>query len=174
MSRPLPRATRRTALGGSLVAVLGTSACGLWSPDGDDAAPIAGAAAPSPGAPAATVTVPGPDADAELVTDVLRQLSITHRVVRENRQAHRALDETLRPLERLHEAHARELGDLVPATGPAADPDETPEIALARVSTAETRLQRRLARATIAAESGALAQLLASMTAAVAQERARL
>lgn len=173
MPRPLPRTTRRTALGGSLAAVLGASGCSLLS-GSDDARPSAGATAPSPGAPGATETVPGPDVDADLVTDVLRQLSITHRVVHENRRAHASLRPALAPLERLHAAHADELGDLVPVVGRVADRAEAPAVALARVATAEDRLERRLVRAAIAAESGALAQLLASMAAAVAQERTLL
>lgn len=173
MSNPLPRASRRTALGGSLAVVLGASGCSLLS-DEDDAPRSSSSTAPSPGAPAATQTVPGPDADVELVTDVLRQLSITHHVVLGNRRAHATLKQQLAPLERLHSAHARELGDLVQVTGRTADPTEAPAAALARVATAETRLQRRLVRAAVAAESGALARLLASMAAAVAQERTRL
>ena len=150
--------------------VLSAGACSLRPSDTDSATP----SAPEPGAPAATATVPGPVADVDLVTEVLRQLSVTHRVVRQIRGAHRSLEASLRPLERLHAAHARELGGLVPATGRIADPNEMSEAALAQVVSAETRLQRRLARAAIAAESGALAQLLASMTAALAQERSRL
>lgn len=174
MPSPLPRATRRTALGGTLAAVLTASGCTLTSSDGDDAPAPTGSTAPSPGAPAATQTGAGTDADTDLVAGVLQQLSIAHRVVRENRRTHPALNDRLRTLERLHATHARELGDLAPVTGRAADASESRAAALARVATAETRLQTRLVRAAGAAESGALAQLLASMAAAVAQERTQL
>ena len=80
----------------------------------------------------------------------------------------------LRPLARrfagLHRAHLRELSR--------SDDVEDGQVggsvdaARARLLRSEERLQQRLVRAALAAESGALAQVFASMAAAVAQRRA--
>lgn len=151
-----------------------TSACSLASSDGDPAAPSGAVSPPKPGTLAATETVAGPDADAALVTDVLRQLSVAHRVVQQTRRAHPSLTARLRLLEQLHAAHADALGGLVSVIGRTADASEDAAVALARVASAENRLQRRLVRGAVAAESGSLAQLLASIAAAVAQQRTLL
>lgn len=155
--------------------MLVAAGCSLRTSEPSDA-PFAGASTsgPDPGAATSPATTTPADPDTALVADVLQQLSVTHHVVRENRTAHPDLTQRLRPLERLHAAHARELGALVPVTGRVARPGDSDEQTLSRVDTAEARLQKRLVRAAVAAESGAVAQVLAAMAAAVAQARAVL
>ena len=129
-------------------------------------APRAGQGGPGPS--------PTADPDTELVALVLTEISRAHAQVKANRRAHRPLAGQLRSLERLHARHADELGGLVevPALTIAAEPKQ--ERVLARLGRLENRLQQQLVRYSVEADSGALALLLASMAAGVAQERAFL
>jgi len=152
------------AIGGALAGAIGAGGCSL-----DSSVP------PQPDASSATISTPPPlNVDADLVDEVLRQISVAHQTVRESIRLHRDLRTTLKPLELLHRAHARELGDLPAATGSLGSANESAPQVLSRVGAAEVLLQRQLVRGATSAESGALALLLASMAAAVAQERATL
>lgn len=114
-------------------------------------------------------TAPPVDADADLVEHVLQLITQTATVVAEGQRQDRGLRRDLRPLAELHGAHSRALGG--DATGISA---RRRGRTLAQVRAAEARLQRQLTDAAVRAESGALAKLLASMAAAVAQHLAVL
>jgi len=117
-------------------------------------------------------TQPPADADSALVTRVAGSLLETAATARAIGAAVPALADVGDRLARLHERHARELGDT----------DDPPQrsvkggraVLRRRLGRAEQRLQERLVQAALDAESGALAQLLASMAAAVAQHREQL
>lgn len=113
--------------------------------DGDSSDPA--------GAPPAT---PTPDPDTVLVDAVLADLARAETL---------ALGAGFVDLAALHRAHIEAL------EGPEAEPG-TGGASKAAVRRAEQRLQRQLVQASLEAESGALARLLASMSAAVAQRLA--
>ncbi|CAN5343462.1 hypothetical protein BH09ACT12_BH09ACT12_09750 [soil metagenome] len=102
------------------------------------------------------------------------ELSRAHARVHANRRAHAPLRGSLRGLERLHARHAEELGGLITVAGAPVTAEKAQEQVLPRIERAEARLQRRLVRDSVAAQSGALALLLAAMAAGLAQERTRL
>jgi hypothetical protein len=115
-------------------------------------------------------TVPAVDADSDLVAAVSEAIAGTSALATATGRAAPALRPLTRRLVALHEAHLEELGGTADA-----DPGVVKgsrEVARARLLRAEERLQRRLVEAALEAESGALAQVLASMAAAVAQQRA--
>lgn len=162
------RVTRRRVLGaGAAVgsAALGASACDLAVGPEEGAAPV-----PTKGPGTAVAADPTPDQ--RLLAGVAEDIATAAAVVRGARRGRPALRRSLRGLTRLHRAHLAELpvdvaggGDRVRVAGDDAR-------ALQQVRSAEQRLQRRLADAAVAAESGSLAALLASMSAAVAQQLA--
>ena len=131
--------------------------------DGDDSPGVSGAVTP---------TAPAVDADSDLVATVLDAVTATGALATAVGTTVPALAGIATRLARLHEAHATELGGAEPADTPAVPPGRA--AALRRLVQAETRLQDRLVAAAEEAESGALAQVLASMAAAVAQQRAVL
>ena len=110
--------------------------------------------------------------DEELVDRVVGRLRAQEALLRAIGQRHAGLRRQLRPWLALHRAHLAEL-DADPADaadGTAAAPAPTPRAAaLAEVRGSEAALQRALVQDAVAATSGELAQLLASMSAAVAQ-----
>jgi hypothetical protein len=121
--------------------------------------------APTPGT---TPTASG-DGDVALVADLVERMAETTGLVALARRTHRDLRPPLRPLAEMHAAHREALdpdaADAAIATGPAG---------LRQVRRAESTLQRHLTDAAVRAESGALAGLLASMAAAIAQHLAVL
>lgn len=131
--------------------------------DGDDGPGVSGAVSP---------TALAVDADSDLVATVLDEVTATGALATAVGTTVPALAGAATRLARLHEAHATELGG--------ADPVDAPVVPTARAAAlrslarAEARLQDRLVEAAGRAESGALAQVLASMAAAVAQQRAVL
>ena len=155
--RPALRTTRRTALGGALAGVAVLAGCDLGDPGSDDPD---SAPAPSSGAE---------DPDAGLVDDVVDEVADTLLLVETLRRRHDSLRQPLGGLAHVHEAHLEVLGSSQrsgrrpPRTGNAAE-------ALAVLRTRELRHQRLLADRAVAAQSGRLARLLASMSAAVAQQ----
>lgn len=104
-----------------------------------------------------TAPTPSPDPDTVLVDRVLRHLAKAERL---------ALSADQRALANLHATHIAAL-EGTPATPPA--PGHAPVTDLRRH---EQRLQHQLANAAAKAESGDLARLLASMSAAVSQQLA--
>jgi hypothetical protein len=149
---PQPVTSRRTAMGGALAGLVVVSGC-----DAD----------PGPAAtPRAETTAPPVDADAELVDQVAERIATASVSVAAARMQSPQLRRSLRPLQRMHAEHLAVLEVRAePADGQPVARD---------VRAAETTLQRQLADAAVRAESGALAKLLASMAAAVAQQLAVL
>lgn len=148
--------TRRTALGGALAGMLALSACDLESLD-----PRSAPEDEDPG------SAPAVDADSALVDAVLVGLAGTIGELAKLRRSSPAARKVLSSFIELHRAHADVLGTLPDTSG------RLPETAGADVMTQlrsiETRAQRDLTEAAVRAESGALARLLASMSAGVAQ-----
>lgn len=144
--------SRRTALGGALAGLVAVTGC-----DGD---------ANSDPTPRTEPTAPAVDADAELVDQVVEHIATASAAVAAARKQSPQLRRSLRPLQRLHAEHLAVLET---------DGDPTVSQPAARdVRAAETALQRQLTEAAVRAESGALAKVLASMAAAVAQQLAVL
>lgn len=149
------RASRRAVLAcGAGALVAGTAACG--SADG-------------PGVPG-PADEPASDADSDLVERVTDDLAEAAALAAATGRAFPSLRPLTGPLASLHRAHGTELGGL-PDPATRSRPDGPASRARAALLAAEERLQRRLVQASVAAESGALAQTLASMAAAVAQRR---
>jgi hypothetical protein len=156
------RTTRRGALVGTL-AVLTTAGCDAVSP-----APPSGT---GPGTtPSTTPEGTAADPDEALVEDVRASLDEAAVLVASAVAARPGLREELVPFGTLHVRHLRALdGDVArgrtPVRGDAATVRDT-------VRAREARLETSLADAALAAQSGPLAALLASMSAAVAQQLA--
>lgn len=157
---PLHRATRRGVLGG-LLAGLSAAGCDATT---SGTKPVA----PTSGTPA---TDPPEDPDRALVDDVRRQVGEVAALVRATVDRRPGLAAELRGLDRLHRRHLAALpGAGQPPTSPRAHGGAV-ELR-SRVRAREASLQRSLADAAVAARSGPLAALLASMSAAVAQQLA--
>lgn len=165
-------ATRRAALGGVLATLAAVSGCDLAQPV-DQPVGGSGDASLTPsseatGAPSGEVSTPPEDPDAALVDEVLADLGELAGLVAAA-ATFAPLRASMRALTALHAAHLEAL-DGEPAAGKSPGVGFTgPAEALRRVRAAEQRAQRRLADWSVASESGALARLLASMSAAVAQ-----
>lgn len=169
-------ATRRAALGGTLATLAAVSGCDLAQPmdqpvgrsggaSGDASLTPSGEVA---GAPSGEVSTPPEDPDAALVDEVLADLGELAALVAAA-ATFAPLRAPMRSLAALHAAHLEALdGDTVAGKSPGIGLSGPAE-ALRRVRAAEQQAQRRLADRSVAAESGALARLLASMSAAVAQ-----
>jgi hypothetical protein len=155
---PAVRTTRRTTLGGVLAGVAVLAGCDLGSDD------PASAPTPSPDLD---------DPDAGLVEDVVDDIVATRQLVESLRRRHASLRRPLGGLDRMHDAHLEALGASRPVgRGPARSGGDPDAVALLRAR--ELRHQRLLADRASAARSGRLARLLASMSAAVAQQLAVL
>ena len=155
------RATRRGVVGGLVLGVTAT-ACELDPPRDDPANTGPG---PTDGSSAGT-----DDPDARLVRRVAAELGAALAVADGVGRARPPLTREVAPWRQMHRAHleALERGGRVrpePLRGSATD-------LRARLRRQEARLQRQLADAALAARSGALASLLATMSAAVAQQLA--
>lgn len=176
-----PAATRRAALGGALASLAAVTACDVAQPAGEPAGrpggagggPSGSASASAPDAPSGSLgATPAEDPDAALVDAVLAELGeLSALVAAATRFA--PLRASMRALAGLHAAH-REALEGEPATGRSPEAFPGPAEALRRVRVREQQAQRRLADWAVAAESGALARLLASMSAGVAQQLAVL
>jgi hypothetical protein len=166
-----PRAaatTRRAALGGALATLAAASACDLAQPADEPVGPSGDASGHASLTPSTRVSTPPEDPDTALVDEVLDGLGELAALVAAG-ERFAPLRAPMRALAALHAAHLEALdGEPVAKRSPGvrfAGPAE----ALRRVRAAEQQAQRRLADWSVAAESGALARLLASMSAAVAQ-----
>lgn len=162
MPSPAPRASRRAVLAGSTAAgaallVATTSGCGVSTTD-------------QAGASVADTTAPAVDADSDLVETVARQLESALTLAAATGRSLPALKPFARPLVSLHRSHLGELGRTDAAGG--GKVTGTAETARARLLRSEQKLQRQLVDAALVAESGALAQVFASMAAAIAQQLA--
>ncbi len=175
--RATPVASRRTALGCGILALTAVSGCDL-ALDGEGSGEPADAT-PSDGPdPQATAPAAG-DPDTVLVDEVLAELGSMVDLVTAAAAGSAGLRVPLTALRELHLAHAAALQadpDSSSTSGATPSPTDSPTAlsggagaTRARVTSRERRLQRRLADWSVAADSGALARLLASMSAAVAQ-----
>ena len=160
---------RRTALTGALggiAATVLTAGCDT----GDDLGTSDATGSPSPSSSVAEAPEQTPDE--ALVDDVLAGLGTAVAVLQAARRF-KQLRPTVAPLLRAHRSHAEvlegDLADQAPAQRPA-------DLAAATeaVRSSETQLQASLVDAAGRAESGALAKLLASMSASTTQHLATL
>lgn len=179
---PAPRpVSRRSLIALATTGVAGSawaSACSLVEPSGGP-----GSASPStPAAPTERVTrtaapVTPEELDLPLAQEVYLACASAEGLVRRSFRRHRALAPALRPVAAVHRGHAELLlGAVGDATSPG-EVDPVPEragAAWAAVRRREEALERSLRAAALRAQSGALARALASMSAAVAQQRATL
>jgi hypothetical protein len=148
-------ATRRAALGGALASLAALSACDLDRPE--DKTPGAGA-------------TPAGDPDAAIVDEVLVELGELRALVAATGAKFPRLEAWMRALGELHAAHREALdGDARSGDSPVVAFTDATE-ALRGVRAREQQTQRRLAGWAVAAGSGALARLLACMSAGVAQQ----
>ena len=115
-------------------------------------------------------TAPAVDADSDLVEKVGGQITSALSLAVATGASVPQLRPLARRLSALHRAHLSELSQ--PDDVEDGEVKGSAETARARLLRAEEKLQQRLVRAAVEAESGALAQLFASMAAAIAQERA--
>lgn len=163
LTRVLPPVSRRAVLAGSSaagVALLAGSAAGC-GPVRDDDSSAVGAVDP---------TEPAVAADSDLVETIAEQIATTLALAAATGAAARSLRPLTRRLVALHRSHLGELGRS--DDGRSGSVHGSAATARARLLRAEERLQERLVRAALQAESGALAQVFASMAAGVAQVRA--
>ena len=153
--RPVPslRATRRTTIVGALAGTAALAGCDADRRDADPAGRTAPAA--------------GTDPDADLVTAVTAELDELVALVTAAAARRPLLARDLAAFSSLHQAHR--------ATLPERDTEPprpritgTPREVAAQLLRREEQARRRLADWALGAESGALARLLASMSAGVA------
>ncbi|GGO70043.1 hypothetical protein [Nocardioides deserti] len=163
---PLPPASRRAVVGVGTVTLVPVLAGSLGACDASDVGDLLPGADPSGGSSPAPA--PDPDADEALVDEAVGGLAEALALVAAVRVRHPRLRDALAGLEDTHAAHLAALeGE---QRGPAAPPTADAAAALALVRRRATATQRRLADQAVRADSGQLAQLLASMAAAVAQQ----
>jgi len=156
------RPTRRAALAGTLLALTATGCDAITS----DSPADPGTTGPRPDEGTDTPA----DPDEALVADVRADLAAASVLVTSAVGARPGLTDELAPFNTLHARHLRALESdrprgRTPVRGDAA-------AVLGQVRARETRLQAALAEAAVEADSGPLAALLASMSAAVAQQLA--
>lgn len=156
-ARPLPT-TRRAAL---------TAAVGLAGLAGTT---LSGCTSDSPGGESGSVSTSAPPvyADQVLVDRVVDRLDAALGTVVSAGDASVRLAQELSGLQRLHLAHLAALGSSAGEVASGHAPRRRDVLA------AEARLQKFLVTAAVNAESGTLAQLLAAMSAGVAQHLAVL
>jgi hypothetical protein len=161
---PALRTTRRTTLAGALAGVAVLAGCDLGDPSSEDPA-SAPATSPEPADP--------DDPDAGLVDDVVDDIVATQLLVESIRRRHNSLRRPLGELARVHQAHLAVLGS-EPRSGRRPPRARGAGEALSLLRARELRHQRLLADRAVAAQSGRLARLLASMSAAIAQQLTEL
>ncbi|WP_300645916.1 DUF4439 domain-containing protein [Nocardioides sp.] len=165
--RPAP--SRRAALAaGGLVAGITTVSCGR--DEGDPRGSHAGSSSRSSRGPSVAAD------DEAVVAGARTDLLALDLLVAATRRRHRPLRGRLADLQRTHRAQLAELDPDGAATPPARRPrvGADPAAALASLLREEERLQRRMVTWCVAADSGPLARLLASVAAGSAQQVALL
>lgn len=165
MTEPVPlRASRRELLAlGLVLGSLPVTGCDAIAPD-----PPSGRG-PSDAGATATADVDAPDQ--ELVTQVRADLVAASTLLASSLRVRPALEAELGPFLTLHDRHLRALeGERIDGSSQPVRGDAATVRAAARDR--EARLQTDLESAALAARSGPLAALLASMAAAVAQQLA--
>jgi hypothetical protein len=151
---PVSRLRRRTALGGALVGAAALAGCDLGEAD-----------------PASSPTPPAvdDDPDAALVDEVMDDIVAAAALVEALGRRHGSLRQPLAALVRVHDAHLEVLGSRE-QHGRRPRHTRNASDALALIRKRELRHQRLLADRAQSAQSGRLARLLASMSAAIAQQ----
>jgi hypothetical protein len=140
--------------------------------NGDEIAPPESSASPSAATAASSASADEPSPDEVLVDDVLAALSAAIGVLTQARRT-AAVRGQVTPLLRAHRRHVEVLeGEPADQPPPGRLPSATE--ALRRVRRSEHELQGTLVDAATRAESGALARLLASMSASATQHLAVL
>jgi len=165
--RPLVR--RRTALTGALGGIAATvfaAGCDTGADLGENDA--TGSPSSSPSVAQESEQTP----DEALVDDVLARLGAAVAVLQSARRF-KQLRATVTPVLRAHRAHSEVLEGELEGEPPAARPADL-SAATEEVRVSETQLQASLVDAAGRAESGALAKLLASMSASTSQHLATL
>ncbi|WP_210438205.1 hypothetical protein [Nocardioides xinjiangensis] len=157
--RPL---TRRTAVGSAVAAPLVLAACDIDPPARQEG-------------PRAS---PEPPEDSALVATVVAELVRARSVLEAATLSLPALTSRLQPVADAHAAHLDLLADAVPAADvPAPAPPTIPArdtAALAAVRRSEQRLLREVRHGCVAASSGDLARVLASIAGSTAQHAAAI
>jgi hypothetical protein len=171
----VPTVRRRTALAGAFGSVAATVLAGGCD-HGDDLGSPPGTSSPSPKSPSSPLSASSSDAaartpDEALVDGTIEQLTAAYAVLVSARRF-RALRRPLAPLVLARRRHVEVLDGHL-AHGVAPTPAD-PAAALQAVRRSERQLQGALVDAAGRAESGALAKLLASMSASVSQHLATL
>ena len=151
--------TRRTTLALPTVVVALTAGCDA---ENEDSAP------PGSGVPSEA------DLDGALVDEVLADLAAITGLVAAVGDRFPRLVVPMSGLRAMHEAHTEALEGTASTDPGSAGLPATPAAALGDVRRREQRLRSRLVQSAVAARSGALARLLASMSAAVNQRLATL
>ena len=165
--RPLVR--RRTALTGALGGIAATVlAAGCDTGDDLGESDSTGSPSPSP----SVAQEPEQTPDEALVDDVLARLGAAVAVLQAARRF-KQLRPTVAPLLHAHRSHAEVLEGELEGEAPASRPADL-SAATEAVRSSETELQASLVDAAGRAESGALAKLLASMSASTTQHLATL
>ena len=160
--RPGVLATRRTAIAGVVGGALALGGCDGGDPTGDSSG------TPSP--TAATTTAAPADPDQALVDEVVAELDELIGLTAAAAAARRRIAPRAAAFEALHRAHREVLTD------DELDEDSSPSVTGSakaldtRITRRERQAQARLAEWAVAAQSGPLARLLASMSAAIAQQ----
>jgi len=163
VTSPAPlRPTRRAALAGTLAALATTGCDAVTSEPSTDPTASGSRSEESTDSPA--------DPDEALVADVRADLAAASVLVTSAVRARPGLTDELAPFATLHARHLRALESDRPRGRTPVRGDAT--AVRATVRTHETRLQAALAEAAVVADSGPLAALFASMSAAVAQQLA--
>jgi hypothetical protein len=165
--RPLVR--RRTALTGALGGIAAT-VLAAGCDTGDDLGQSDPTGSPSPSSSVADEPEQTPDE--ALVDDVLARLGSAVAVLRAARRF-KQLRPTVAPLLHAHRSHVEVLEGDLQDEAPASRPADLSAAAEA-VRSSETDLQASIVDAAARAESGALARLLASMSASTTQHLATL
>ncbi|MDX6371731.1 MAG: hypothetical protein QOD98_719 [Nocardioidaceae bacterium] len=169
MPPDLPLVRRRTALTGALGGIAAT-VLAAGCDTGDDLGEKDATASPS--ASPSVTQEPERTPDEALVDDVLARLGAAVAVLQAARRF-KQLRPIVAPLLHAHRAHAEVLeGD--PASQAAASRPAGPVAALEAVRLSESQLQAALVDAAGRADSGALAKLLASMSASTTQHLSTL
>lgn len=170
---PPPPRTRRAVVRAAVTGGVGVLAGGLLT--GCELPALDPEDGSTPGLPGADPS-DAADPDVRLLTEVRSDLRGTAALVGAVLEERPALRAQARPFDRLHTRHLAALeidgADREAQTVPRARVRGTDAAALDRLRAVEGRCQRTLANASVVARSGPLAALLASMSAAVAQQLA--
>lgn len=159
-----PALTRRSAVASLALGLTGVAA-------GCD--PDHGAGERSPGVSGTSASTGGADPDVDLTDRVRRELGDLLALVSAAGARFGSLEHELRPFRELHRAHLAALDASAPnASVPGPELPRSPAAAMRAVLARERSGQARLADAAVAAASGVLARLLASMSAGMAQRLA--